>query len=366
MGKEPSPTLKQWKDVYSTAVEFRNLRPWSWMRDSEVFGVQNPTNGEIGYCSVMGRLEEYRGLVVYPGREGLDTYLRMESGRTSSESDELLLTQRCLVASFEPKRELATSDLKLIQRIGLKQGRERELWPMLRSYRPGYYPWYLNKEEVYFLTLALKQAAVVCLNRKQNSFLLVPPQNGYYLVRVFKEEKWRDEWKKPAPQKRKRVTALPIEEERLRGIEQMPRKEEIWEGDFSHCIPIPIQEDKSRRPFFPLLFLWIDQQSGFVFDFDITSPSQGADRLYQGFLSSAEKVRTLPQEIWVQKREAVKILEPLAKRLGIRLKQVRRLRAIEDARESLTGFIISSASAKDRHRKSLWSEVSEILEQKGF
>jgi hypothetical protein len=366
MGKEPSPTLKQWKDVYRAAVEFRNLRPWSWMRDSEVFGVQNPTNGEIGYCSVIGELGECRGLVVYLGREGLDTYLRMESGRISSESDELLLTQRCLLASFEPKRELATSDLKLIQRIGLKQGRERGLWPMLRSYHPGYYPWYLNKEEVYFLTLALKQAAVVCLNRKQNPFLLVPPQNGYYLVRVFKEEKWRDEWKKPAPQKRKRVVALPIEEERLRGIEQMPRKDWIWEGDFFHFIPIPIQEDKSRRPFFPLLFLWSDQQSRFVFHFDITDPSQGADRLYQGFLSSAEKVRTLPQEIWVQKREAVKILEPLAKRLGIRLKQVRRLRAIEDARESLTEFIISGASAKDRHRKSLWSEVGEILEQKGF
>ena len=366
MGKEPSPTLKQWKDVYRAAVEFRNLRPWIWMRDSEVFGVQNPTNGEIGYCSVMGELGECRGLVVYLGREGLNTYLRMESGRISSESDELLLTQRCLVASFEPKRELATSDLKLIQRIGLKQGKERGLWPMLRSYHPGYYPWYLDKEEVYFLTLALKQAAVVCLNRKQNSFLLIPPQNGYYLVRVFKEGKWRDEWKKPAPQKRKRVIALPIEEERLRGIEQMPRKDWIWEGDFFHFIPIPIQEDKSRRPFFPLLFLWSDQQSRFVFHVDITDPSQGVSRLYQGFLSSAEKVRTLPQEIWVQKREAVKILEPLAKRLGIRLKQVRRLRAIEDARESLTEFIISGASAKDRHRKSLWSEVSEILEQKGF
>jgi len=77
-------------------------------------------------------------------------------------------------------------------------------------------------------------------------------------------------------------------------------------------------------------------------------------------------VHTLPQEIWVRKGEAVKILEPLAKRLGIRLKQVRRLRAIEDARESLTEFIISGALAKDRQRKSLWSEVGEILERKGF
>lgn len=47
------------------------------MRDSDIFGVQNPLDKEIGYCCILGATGEVFGLVVYLGSQGLLGYLNL-------------------------------------------------------------------------------------------------------------------------------------------------------------------------------------------------------------------------------------------------------------------------------------------------
>ncbi len=79
--KIPSCSLPVWKNLYDAALAFRDIEPWEWMSDTDVFGVQNPEDGEIGYCCVLGELGEVLGLVVYLGTEGLEQHRNIQSGK---------------------------------------------------------------------------------------------------------------------------------------------------------------------------------------------------------------------------------------------------------------------------------------------
>lgn len=42
------PTLDEWRELYAAAEEFRNLQPWIWMSDADLFGVDRRDVGSYG------------------------------------------------------------------------------------------------------------------------------------------------------------------------------------------------------------------------------------------------------------------------------------------------------------------------------
>ena len=107
--KIPSCPLPVWKNLYDAATMFRELACWEWMSDSDLFGVQNPQNGEIGYCCVLGELGEVFGLAVYLGTEGLEQYRKIQSGKIHRGSPEMAYSQNCLTLWFGDRSDLEIS-----------------------------------------------------------------------------------------------------------------------------------------------------------------------------------------------------------------------------------------------------------------
>ncbi|MDV7396592.1 hypothetical protein RZS08_34670, partial [Arthrospira platensis SPKY1] len=68
-----------WENLFQAAIDFRDLAPWEWMYDADIFGVEDPETGEIGWCSVMGAAGEVFSLTVYPGEEGFYSFDRLAS-----------------------------------------------------------------------------------------------------------------------------------------------------------------------------------------------------------------------------------------------------------------------------------------------
>lgn len=48
------PSLEQWHALYAAAIDLQKLAPWQWMNGDDLFAVENPTTGEVGYANVMG------------------------------------------------------------------------------------------------------------------------------------------------------------------------------------------------------------------------------------------------------------------------------------------------------------------------
>lgn len=335
-----SPSIADWQNLYNAAIEFKEIACWNWMYDSDLFGVQNPENGEMGYCCVLGNLGEVFALAAYLGTDGLEGYLKMQSGEVLSGDIQALHIQKCLMASFEDRKFLDKPDLQVIKELGLKF-RGRHSWPLFRSYRPGYFPWYLTKGEASFLALALQQALEVAQRFKENEDFLTPPQDHLYLVRVPVEEggtiNWRNEWLEPPPLQEEEVKAEPIDEVRLERIKKAAsRQQGIWEVDFFYA-PTPVKE--GGRPYYPRVFLWVDQRSNLILDTHLARPSEYRPEFPEKLLNLIENTHFLPQEILVEKEEAFHLLEPITRRLGVKLTLVRTLRVMESVRAAMFGAL---------------------------
>jgi hypothetical protein len=333
---DSSPSTQEWKALYEAAAEFQKIQCWNWMYDSDIFGVQNPETGEIGYCCVMGNLGEMYALAVYLGTDGLEGYLMIQSGELTTGDPDTLYIQRCLMASFEDRGELDKTDLKNIKEAGLKF-RGRKSWPSIRNYSPGYFPWYLTGAEARFLTVAFQQAVDVALRFKEDRHLLDDPESDLYLVRVSEKKDdqliWKDARLRPAPLVVEPIVVKAIDEVRLHQIKKAGRAHPgTWEVDFFYA-PMPIADQ--GRPFFPRMLICVDHNSNFILNFHLASPSDYLSEFQDKVLETFEKTKALPQKVMVQKEILFDLLKPITDVLGTKLILAESLDAIENVRESL-------------------------------
>ena len=158
--KSIPPTQEEWRVLYSASVLYRDLAPWNWVEEEDLFGVRDPWTGEIGWCVIVGSLGEFPGLVVYRGDRGYKAYADAISGRKLS--FERAIELDVLTASFGERKELSRQDVQVIKDLGLTF-RGRKQWPCFRSQHSWRLPWYLTSHEARFLAIALLESIRVAV-----------------------------------------------------------------------------------------------------------------------------------------------------------------------------------------------------------
>ncbi len=153
--KDQTPRREEWQRLYETAIKVKQLEPWTWMSETDMFAVQDLELGQLGFVSAMGGAGEHFGVSVYLGSDGLDGFMMLQEAR-GVVSPEVLFMVPQLQVSFEDRELLTSADRAVIKSLGLKF-RGRNAWPWFRSMRAGFVPWYLEAAEARFLAHALEQ-----------------------------------------------------------------------------------------------------------------------------------------------------------------------------------------------------------------
>jgi hypothetical protein len=78
MAEEMTPGIREWRRLYESAVRIKEMSPWEWMTETDVFGVRSPETGELGFVSVMGLLGEHYAVSLYLGSEGIHGFLDLQ------------------------------------------------------------------------------------------------------------------------------------------------------------------------------------------------------------------------------------------------------------------------------------------------
>ena len=336
---ESRPTLNDWQKLYQAAMRIKEIAPWEWMDETDVFGVQDPETDEIGFVSIMGTLGEHLAVAVYLGAEALYRFWRLQEV-AESEFEEVFLAISQLQASFEDRAELTQKDRDVIKELGLKF-RGRQAWPMFRSFRPGYWPWYLEATEARTLTYALEQATDVALRFQVDPSLLEPPDGESYLVRVPKEVQghlvWEDKVVRVPPPVEPESIPVVMDLEAIERVKQLPWEERTLEIDFS-LFPIRI-EARGARPYPPRMLLVVESGSGMILGTEFLGPEEGLAEMWGSVpvkvVYQIGRMGILPRRINVRSPKLFALLQLLAEDLGIEVEGVRRLPDLEQAQEWL-------------------------------
>lgn len=329
---------ESWHRLYDAAVRVKELSPWQWMEEGDLFGMQEHNSEEPSFISVMGMGEQHYAVSVYLGIEALYQFYALQFEAEEAVAERLLEIPQ-LQASFEDRETLEKKDRDLIKELGLKF-RGRHAYPMFRAIKPGYLPWFLEADEVPRLTLALEQLLEVAPRVKADPSLLTPADDETFFVRVARKQKstiiWEDRNIRVSPPPPRDVP-LPINDLVLKRLQKLPLSQNCLEVDF-FMIPMPVIE-KNRRPFFPHLLLIVDAASGMVVGSELCAPEPSVDEMWASvpnqLIEWCARVGLLPGTIAVSSELLAQMFELLAKELRIKIVLAESLPGLDQARLAL-------------------------------
>jgi hypothetical protein len=326
---------RDWLHLYEAAIRIKELAPWTWMVETDVFGVQNPETGDLGFVSVMGMRGEHFAISLYLGAKGLYGFWDFEETGEFG-SPERLLEIPQLQAAFEDRDELENQDRAVIKSLGLKF-RGKKAWPMFRSFRAGFMPWHLEAGEVRFLAYALDQLAEVAPRFKENPDLFDSNDSEQYLVRGPKSKdasSWEDRTLTVLPPEPKPIKLL-MDTQLLAHLKQIKPKNSKFEIDLC-MFPAPMR-DRGDRPYFSYILLIVDVQSGMVLCHEMFQPLPSLEEMWGKVpLTVAQTLAStslVPKEIAVSSGLVFQLLQPLAKSLNVKLKTMPFLPTLSQVQE---------------------------------
>ena len=243
-------------------------------------------------------------------------------------------------ASFEDRDQLDDRDRKVIKELGLKF-RGRKEWPMFRSYRPGFLPWFLEAEEARSLVEALDQLLEVAPRFREDRSLLVPEDESTYLVRVPHQEGgtrvWEDRVMEVTPPEPVSIQ-IELDSEALESLQRLPQSGHELEMDL-FMFPTPIQAEKAVRPVFPYMLLTVGAESGMVVGTELLEPVPSLEAMWGSVpLAVARQLAGLglrPEQVTVSSELLFGLLQPLAESAPFELERSPFLPALHEARETL-------------------------------
>jgi hypothetical protein len=338
---EKKPSTEEWEKLYGLMGKIKELSPWDYLEEQDVFALEDPQTGEIGFVSVMGAAGEHYSVTIYRGEDGLRRFLDFRDNYL--EDDDLVFQKLIeipqLQASFEDRDYLCDEDRKILKKLGLTF-RGKSAWPQFRKYEPGFVPWFINAAEAQFLINALEQTIDVALRVKDESCILHPDDRSGYLLRRRTPEQsgalWQDFiWHetKRAPER----TGFFSDMTAFERIRHLPRKEISIEMDL-FMTPHAVRE-KGKKPYYPYILMLLETEKGMIIGHDLIPPLPDLSALWRKMPSTIARklvnLSFLPAQVYVSSEKLYQSLMYLNDYTTLKVTYVKELLKLPAVRKSL-------------------------------
>lgn len=331
-----------WQRLFVAAQRFLQLAPWRWMFDTDLFGVIAPDTGEIGYCSVLGHEQPVPGLAMYRGVAGLLNYEKLQAAEFNDPVQNPAPDQDCLMLRYVSTGDLVSEDVAQLRKDGFVLNGQ-VVTPMFIDYQPGRLPAAIPQEEqAQWLIHALEQAEEVATALQANGDLLDHVEQGQATLLVRQAQagpagtlSWETVW---LPLTSPRPEPQPVVANKLylrSNCRDLPRREVSWLADVFY-FPNPTQkEGEDFSPFFPLVVLLADLDSGQVIGHTLYRPGEILTQLQFFWVETTKAAGYLPAALVMADESTLAWWHAISEALPLRAQIEPNLTLRDEIRDSL-------------------------------
>lgn len=270
------------KKVYQLSINLRNLKPWTFLSENDIFGIQIPGSEKKYFVSIMGGAGEHYALAAYEGTHAILDFWELSQPDTWYRPEDLLTIPHLMV-SFENKEEIEPAARKQLREFGFNfMG--KNAWPDLKHVKPGFVPEMPEEEALADLVMILEQTMHVVNRAKISPDFILPEtmDEDMYLMRTNTspgKDDWKDTyWKLELPSIPYTIEFSTFDKKKIRGLK---RTNYTIQADIA--ITNKVIASPGQKPYFACMFIMIHKQTQMVLDFELLSPTDGIHKMYAKF-----------------------------------------------------------------------------------
>ncbi|MGM0529584.1 MAG: DUF7309 domain-containing protein [Bacteroidota bacterium] len=341
---EQTDINKNWKRVYDAASKIYGLKPWQWMKETDIFGIKIPGTTRNYFISVMGSLGEVTAITAYKGERALQMFWRLQEEDTGYLSSSFAAACRIftipqIMLDFVEEENLEPEEIERIKSSGGKTV-EDKIWPVLDHYVPGFMPDAPDGKALDDAAIILEQCPHVFEKAREDENFLYPGDDmeNHYLMRLIKEEsgtEWKDAykevWAEPLTYNVRFPSFL------LPQVKKRQKKQETVQIDLV-MLPSPVKEG-DIKPYYPFVLLVINKKTGIIQDFKMLTPLPDLDTMYESIpeklLDMFLEGNSVPAEVEMRSDVLISLMEQLFDKAGIVLKRPSQMKVTDEAIEGM-------------------------------
>lgn len=332
-------SIETWKALYDVATRIQQMKPWDYLWDMDLIGIQNGKEEDTVFYSVLGRGGECYGIAMYEGYEAFNQYLMLTMQERLNLSNEyVMFNQKNLICYWGNREELTDKQRSVIKELGYKY-RGKNQWLYFLSFEPGYYPFNLSLDEVLRMTEYMNDLELALKHYIEDG-IAVNFGNGNMFSFVFeKNKKTRNFGEKSLPFTAFQFGKLVItDDEMLEKLADAPKGKMYLEVDISP-MGVSVNDKKYDRPANPVMCLIADAKSEMIIKCEMKEP--GTDPIVElseeiiGFIFAYGA----PKEIQVSNVVVESGLEQICDVCKIKLRRVKTLNALKHFKAGMKRFM---------------------------
>ena len=327
--------LEEWRALYEAAMRLKEIEPWETFWDMDLITLEGEWEDEV-YVSILGKGGDCYGISVYEGLDGLNDFMILTlAERMNISSEYAMFSQNNLTCYWGNREELTKAQWQTVKDLGYKF-RGKNQWLYFMSYRKGYFPYNMDQAEVLRMTGYLRMLADAVEYYRTNEMKVDFEHGKTFFYSCDKEGGTVEE--RPLPFTGCRFPVLTLTDGELIGELRASEKcDAVLEADIVYT-GAAVMDEEYERPANPCLCLVADACSEMMLKADMTGPEEDAGVTLADAMIDFIFRFGAPKEIRVSNVIVEAILEQICREAGIRLRRVKKLKAIEEFKQGMKRF----------------------------